>query len=131
MEPPRQPPPDSPDDAIPFSPAGRTPSWTPGDVLLWMKRAMGTDPRTRNVGEARPISWPSLYLSPADPLFARKRDVLLIWARCRATGDSFSEQIRARGWSPATCYRLRDMAAAEIAHAINEAIVAGQAKGRI
>lgn len=109
--------------AVPFSPLGRTPSWTSGDVLLWMKRAFGTNPATRNLGEARPISWPSDYLLATDPLFSRKRDVLLGWARCRAEGASFDAWVRGRGWSPATCYRLRDEAASEIARRINEAII--------
>lgn len=108
---------------IPFSPVGRTPSWTSGDVLLWLKRFFSTDPRTRNVGEARPISWCNDYLSPADPLWSRKRDVILSWARCRANKESFSEMCRGRGWPPAAAYRLRDEAAGQIARGINEAII--------
>lgn len=108
---------------IPFSPFGRTPSWTAGDVLLWMKRAFGTNPKTRNLGEARPLSWTADYLNPLDPLYPRKRDTILLWARCRAEGRSFSAAVTGRGWSAATAYRHRDEAAAEIAQRINEAIV--------
>lgn len=103
---------------------GHTPSWTSGDVLLWMKRAFLTNPKTRSAAEIRPITWPNVYLSVTDPEWARKRDVLLAWARCRACKDSFQEFIRGRGWgSPATVYRLRDEAAEEIAQGINAAIV--------
>lgn len=112
-----------PPRAYDLSLLGQTPSWTGGDVLLWMKRAFGTNPRTRNLGEARPLSWPAEHLSPSDPNWARKRDVLLLWARCRAEGMSFDAICRGRGWSPASTYRLRDEAAAEIAARINEAIV--------
>ena len=90
---------------------GHTPSWTSGDVLLWIKRAFSTDPRTRNVGEARPLNWPDLYLSMADPLRFRKRDILLNWARCRAQKESFNALCIGRGWPPASAYRMRDEAA--------------------
>ena len=63
---------------------GHTPSWTSSDVLLWMKRAMHTDPRTRGPAEIRPITWPNVYLSVIKLNWTRKRDVLLAWARCRA-----------------------------------------------
>jgi hypothetical protein len=108
----------------PLHPAlGHTPSWTSGDVLLWLKRAMHTDPRVRGPAEVRPIMWPNEYLDILDPLWARKRDILLAWARCRAAKESFQEFIRGRGWgSPATVYRLRDDAAEQIAAGINAAI---------
>ncbi len=102
---------------------GHTPSWTGGDVLLWMKRAFSTDPRTRSAAEIRPLNWPNEYLTIIDPIWSRKRDVLLLWARCRAERRSFSDLVRGRGWSLATTYRQRDEAAAEIAEGINAAIV--------
>ncbi|MGU3667982.1 hypothetical protein ACLBX9_27665 [Methylobacterium sp. A49B] len=93
-------------------------------MLLWMKRAMHTDPRVRGPAEIRPVMWPNDYLDILDPLWARKRDILLAWARCRAAKESFQEFIRGRGWgSAATIYRLRDEAAEQIADGINAAIV--------
>lgn len=108
---------------------GRTPSWTASDVLLWMKRAWGTNAKTRNPGEARPLSWPTDYLSQQDPLFDRKCTIILAWARCRAQGASFDLLCRERGWPPSTAYRLRDEAAAEIARGINEAIAHARRTG--
>lgn len=68
--------PEGPDPPLPAW-LGHTPSWTSGDVLLWMKRAFGTDPRTRSAAEIRPLNWPNDYLSLADPkLWALKRDIL-------------------------------------------------------
>lgn len=107
---------------------GHTPSWTSGDVLLWMKRAFDTNPKTRSAAEIRPITWPNVYLSVTDPDWAHKRDVILAWARCRACKESFQEFTRGRGWgSSATLYRIRDEAAEEIAQGINAAIVRAQA----
>jgi hypothetical protein len=110
----------------PLHPAlGHTPSWTSGDVLLWLKRACGTDPRTRSAAEIRPINWLNEYLDIADPDWTRKRDILLLWAQCRADGASFQEAIRGRPikyGSSTTAYRLRDEAAVQIARGINAAI---------
>lgn len=53
-------------------------------MLLWMKRAMHTDPRTRGPAEIRPITRPNVYLSVIKLNWTCKRDVLLAWARCRA-----------------------------------------------
>ena len=102
---------------------GHTPSWTSGDVLLWMKRAFLTNPKTRSAAEIRPLNWLNEYLDIADPDWAKKRDVLLAWARCRAERESFQELIRQMGWKSATVYRLRDEGAAQIAAGINAAIV--------
>ena len=115
---------EGPDPPLPVW-LGHTLSWTGGDVLLWMKQFFSTDPRTRSASEARPIAWPNDYLSPADPDWSKKGDILLSWARCRAERTSFQEVIRRhpRTWgSPATVYRLRDDAAAEIANGINAKI---------
>ena len=109
---------------------GHTPSWTSGDVLLWMKRAMGTDPRTRSVAEIRPLNWPNDYLDITAKDFSLKRDILLLWAKCRCDGSSFQEVIRGRPMkygSSAKVYRLRDEAAAQIAANINAAITRAQA----
>lgn len=116
----------------PLHPAlGHTPSWTSGDVLLWMKRAYATNPRTRSAAEIRPLNWLNEYLNIADPDWTKKRDLLLLWAKCRAEGASFQEAIRGRPLkygSSATAYRLRDEAAEQIAAGINAAIIRGQAK---
>lgn len=117
--------PEGPDPPLPVW-LGHTPSWTSGDVLLWLKRFFLTDPRTRSAAEARPIAWTNDYLSPADPDWTIKRDILLGWARCRAEKTSFQEVIRRHPttWgSTATVYRLRDVAAAQIAAGINAAII--------
>lgn len=113
----------------PLHPAlGHTPSWTSGDVLLWMKRAMHTDPRVRGPAEIRPVNWPNDYLNIAAPDFTAKRDVLIAWARCRAQRESFQEFCRDMGWKSATAYRLRDEAAAQIAAGINAAILRSMPK---
>ena len=117
--------PEGPDPPLPVW-LGHTPSWTSGDVLLWMKRAFSTNPKTRSASEARPISWPNDYLPLTDPEWSKKRDILLGWAQCRAAKASFQEVIRRKpnSWgSSATVYRLRDEAAAQIADGINAAIV--------
>jgi len=109
---------------------GHTPSWTSGDVLLWMKRAFQTDPRTRSAAEIRPLNWPNDYLNIAAEDFHLKRDILLLWAKCRCDGSSFQEIIRGRPrkyGSSARVYRLRDEAATQIAAGINAAIIRGQA----
>lgn len=118
--------PQGPDPPLPAW-LGHTPSWTSGDVLLWMKRAFGTNPGTRSAAEIRPLNWPNDYLSPGDPLWTRKRDILLGWARCRAEKESFNALCLGRGWAPKTAYRLRDEAAAQIAAGINAAIVRARA----
>ncbi|TXM65747.1 hypothetical protein [Methylobacterium sp. WL120] len=98
-----------------------------------MKRAFGTDPKTRSAAEIRPLNWPNDYLSLADPkLWALKRDILFAWARSRAVRESFQEMIRRHphSWgSSATVYRLRDEAASEIASGINAAII--KARGSV
>ena len=114
----------------PLPPAlGHTPSWTSGDVLLWLKRAFKTNPKTRSAAEIRPLNWPNDYLDIAAADFTLKRDILLEWARCRADRESFQELIRNRTrWgSSATVYRLRDEAAERIAAGINAAIVRSHA----
>ena len=120
--------PPGPDPPLPLA-LGHTPSWTSGDVLLWIKRAMGTNPRTRSAAEIRPVNWPNDYLDLTDPDWPVKRDILLTWARCRALKESFQEVIRNRShrWgSSATVYRLRDEAATQIADGINAAISAAK-----
>ncbi|MCJ2092259.1 hypothetical protein MKK67_07090 [Methylobacterium sp. J-072] len=92
-------------------------------MLLWLKRAFKTNPKTRSAAEIRPLNWLNEYLDIADPDWTRKRDVLLAWARCRAERESFQELIREMGWKSATTYRLRDEAAAQIASRINATIV--------
>ncbi|MCJ2067784.1 hypothetical protein MKK75_03005 [Methylobacterium sp. J-030] len=111
---------------------GRSPSWTSGDVLLWLKRACGTNPKTRSAAEVRPINWLNEYLDIVDPDWTKKRDILLAWAQCRADRMSFQDFIRSRPrWgSPATVYRLRDEAAAQIAAGINAAIIDLQGNGQ-
>jgi hypothetical protein len=115
----------------PLHPAlGHTPSWTSGDVLLWLKRAYGTNPQTRSAAEIRPLNWLNEHLSIGHPDWVRRRDILLLWAQCRAEGASFQEAIRGRPnkyGSSATAYRLRDEAAEEIAEGINAAIVRARA----
>jgi hypothetical protein len=101
---------------------GHTPSWTSGDVLLWMKRAFSTNSKTRSAAEIRPLNWPNDFLAVTDPDWSHKRNVLLEWARCRAHGASFSELCRGRGWKSTRTYAVRDAAAAEIAAGINAAI---------
>lgn len=109
----------------PLHPAlGHTPSWTSGDVLLWLKRACGTNPKTRSAAEIRPLNWLNEYLDITDPDWTKKRDILHAWAQCRADRESFQEFIRSRPrWgSPATVYRIRDEAATQIAERINAVI---------
>lgn len=119
-------------DGPPLHPAlGHTPSWTSGDVLLWLKRAYGTNPKTRSAAEIRPLNWLNEYLIVADPNWTRKRDILLLWAKCRHEGASFQEAIRLRPGkygSSTTAYRLRDEAAEEIADGINAAILRSHAE---
>ncbi|SDA12977.1 hypothetical protein SAMN02799622_00871 [Methylobacterium sp. UNC378MF] len=96
-----------------------------------MKRAYATNPRTRSAAEIRPLNWLNEYLNIADPDWTKKRDLLLLWAKCRAEGGSFQEAIRGRPLkygSSATAYRLRDEAAEQIAAGINAAIIRSQAK---
>ena len=103
---------------------GHTPSWTSGDVLLWVKRAFATNPRTRRAAEIRPLNWPNDDLSLADPMaWALERNVLLGWARCRAQKESFAELCVGRGWKASTAYLIRDRAAQEIADGIKATIV--------
>lgn len=115
-----------PQEGPPLHPAlGHTPSWTSRDVLLWLKRAFNTNPLTRSAAEIRPLNWLNEYLDTTDPNWTRKRDILLLWAKCRAEGASFHEAIRGRPvkyGSPTTAYRYRDEAAEEIAAGINGAI---------
>ncbi|MCJ2104714.1 hypothetical protein MKK70_04845 [Methylobacterium sp. E-041] len=121
--------PEGPDPPLPIW-LGHTPSWTSGDVLLWLKRAFGTNPATRSAAEIRPLNWLNDYLLLGDPQWERKRDILLLWAKCRADGASFQESIRGRPvkyGSSTTAYRLRDEAAAEIAAGINAAIAKAHA----
>ena len=95
-----------------------------------MKRAFRTDPRTRSAAEIRPLNWPNDYLDIAAEDFSLKRDILLLWAKCRSDGSSFQEVIRGRPTkygSSAKVYRLRDEAAAQIAANINAAIIRAQA----
>lgn len=44
-----------------------------------------------------------------------ERLVLLTWARCRATGDSFRDRCHAMGWSRSSAERTRQRAIAKIA----------------
>ena len=88
-------------------------------------RAFGTDPRTRSAAEIRPLNWPNDYLKITGKDFPLKRDILLLWARCRAEGISFQEIINGRPvkyGSSTKAYRVRDEAATEIAAGINATI---------
>ena len=81
----------------PLHPAlGHTPSWTSDDVLLWLKRTLNTNPRTRSAAEVRPLNWLNEYLDTTDPDWTKKRDILLAWAQCREDRESFQEFIRKR-----------------------------------
>ena len=63
-----------------------------------------------------PLGWPERYLPDE-----RDRRIVLAWARCRATGNSFSALARAMGWASLNPDRRRRAALARIANGLNVA----------
>ncbi len=78
-------------------------------------QAAGAEERIEATQVTTALQWATIL---ADDAGARK--YLWAWARCQATGTSFSELCKGMGWPRATVEAARRRGAAAIAQALNE-----------
>ncbi len=79
-----------------------------------MVQAERADPRRRNPGEARPLTWPDRFLTDPD----QKRSLkLYVW--CAARGYAFSGLCKRRGIPYTSARRERDAALERITRLLN------------
>lgn len=90
------------------------PSWTTKDAETWMVHAEMADPRKRNPGEARPLTWPDRFVEDPD-----QRAALKLWVWCKANGYAFSDVCKRRGLSPSTASRRKQAAVERIVMLLN------------
>lgn len=90
------------------------PAWSPKDVETWMVHAERADPRVRNPGEARPLSWPDRYV--ADKAVRR---IVKLWVWCEANGFAFHDICRRRGIPYTTALRRKNAAVERIVMLLN------------
>jgi len=84
------------------------------DVETWMVAAERADPRVRNSGEARPLSWPDRYVTDLDA-----RRALKLWVWCEANGYAFSSVSVRRGLAYTTALRRKNAAVDRIVKLLN------------
>lgn len=90
------------------------PSWTGPDVERWMVVAERADPRVRNGGEARPLTWPDRFLEDAD-----ERRALTLWVWCQARGYGFHDVCKRRGIPYTSALRRKNAGVQRIAMLLN------------
>lgn len=84
------------------------------DVETWMVHAERADPRVRNPGEARPLTWPERHVT--DP---EARKALKLWIWCEANGYAFFSVCTRRGLSYTTALRRKNNAVDRIVMLLN------------
>ena len=79
-----------------------------------MVTAERADPRVRNPGESRPLTWPDRYVIDRED-----REALKLWIWCTARGIAFSSTCNSRGHSYTTWRRRQQRAVLRIAMLLN------------
>lgn len=88
--------------------------WTRKDVETWMVQAERADPRIRNAGETRPLTWPDRHVT--DP---EARKALKLWIWCEARGYAFFDLCTRRGIPYTTALRRKNQAVERIVMLLN------------